>query len=151
MTLPNSSAPTQPARKLKLSGKQWLAVAGVAFLVVSLLAWLALKPGAPTEAAAVPADPIPVSIEELEVPDVYLFQHFLEELHRCYLEVGHEVSMQQLEREVGRDWDVAVMALMQYFHEGKCAEWDDYLRIPGRAAWMVAQVAPEPDPAEPGQ
>ena len=59
---------------------------------------------------------------EEEVPGAYLFQHFLGELHDCYRQIGQSISLPNLERQVGKEWGAAAVALMDYYRDGNCAE-----------------------------
>ena len=116
-----------------------IALLPAAVLAAFMGVWIAMASG--TEA---PPPPQPVKQEptakEEEVPGAYLFQHFLGELHDCYGQIGQSISLPNLERQVGKEWGGAAVALMDYYRDGNCAEGDRYLRIPGRAAWMIEQV-----------
>ena len=81
-----------------------------------------------------------IEVQELRIPEAYLFQHFLAELHDCYGQIGHSITLPALERQVGKEWGMAAVALVDYYTAGKCSENERYLRIPGRVAWMVDQV-----------
>ena len=115
------------------------AVAAV-LVLVGLWWWLVVSP---VETAAAPdAAPQQTAIEaqEIQIPEAYLFQHFLAELHDCYGQIGHSITLPALERQVGKEWGAAAVALVDYYEAGKCSEGKLYLRIPGRVAWMVDQV-----------
>ena len=92
----------------------------------------------PLPVAAEPA--VRPAFEGEEIPEAYLFQHFLEELHDCYRQIGQSISLPALEREVGKAWGEAAVALVGYYEEGNCAEQERFLRIPGRVSWMIVQV-----------
>ena len=123
---------------------KWAKIGGIGGVVlVGLLAlWWAVVPGS-VETAPAPdsalAQPARVE-EEIEIPDAYLYQHFLAELQDCYRQIGQSISLPKLEREVGKDWGEATLALAEYYIEDNCGEREEYLRIPGRAAWMIEQV-----------
>ena len=95
------------------------------------------------------AQPRVVEMDE-DIPEAYLFQHFLEELHDCYRQIGQSISLPALEREVGKAWGEAAVALAGYYDAGNCVEQDRFLRIPGRVSWMIVQVQ-EVVPQETGE
>ena len=109
-------------------------------VLVGLWWWLVVSP---VETGASP-DAAPrqtaIEVQELRIPEAYLFQHFLAELHDCYGQIGHSITLPELERQVGKEWGMAAVALVDYYTVGKCSENERYLRIPGRVAWMVDQV-----------
>ena len=125
---------------------KWAMVGGaISVFVVGLIAlWWVLVPGSVETAPALPETQESMQLaraeEEIEIPDAYLFQYFLTELQDCYRQIEQPISLPRLERQVGKDWDVATLALTDYYIEGKCQEEEFYLRIPGRAAWMIEQV-----------
>ena len=115
-------------------------VVAVAVLLAAFMGvWIAMASGTEEPPPPQPVEQAPPAKEE-EVPGAYLFQHFLGELHDCYRQIGQSISLPNLERQVGKEWGSAAVALMDYYRDGKCAEGDRYLRIPGRAAWMIEQV-----------
>ena len=126
------------AGKASAQGAKIAAVA-VAVLLAFMGVWIAMASGTEEPPPPQPVEQAPPPSEE-EVPGAYLFQHFLGELHDCYRQIGQSISLPNLERQVGKEWGAAAVALMDYYRDGKCAEGDRYLRIPGRAAWMIEQV-----------
>ena len=125
-----------------LTKKAKIAAAAVAAVLVLVGVWWWLVVS-PVETAALP-DPVPqlpvIEVQELQIPEAYLFQHFLAELHDCYGQVGQSITLPELERQVGKEWGAAAVALVDYYTAGKCSEKELYLRIPGRVGWMVDEV-----------
>lgn len=148
----------KPAKKMSFSvgslstrGKILAGVGAVGVAIVLLLGWMTMGMAETSDVAAAPQELEPVRQDDVEIPTAYLFQHFLDELHGCYQQIGHSTSRAELEVEVGKEWGEAVVALMEYYRIGNCFEGDYHPRIPGRVAWMINQVqAMEPAAAEEG-
>ena len=101
--------------------------------------WMSIDAAEEEEPAAVPARLQPPPEED--IPEAYLFQHFLSEMADCYDQVSQPVGLAQLERDIGREWGKAANALLDYYERGLCVEGAEHLRIPGRAGWLAAQAA----------
>ena len=125
-----------------LPKKAKMAAAAVAAVLVLVGLWWWLV-ASPVETGASP-DAAPqqtaIEVQELQIPEAYLFHYFLAELHDCYGQIGHSITLPELERQVGKEWGMAAVALVDYYTVGKCSEGELYLRIPGRVAWMIDQV-----------
>ena len=93
-----------------------------------------------SQPAPTPAPAQAQAAEPEDVPDVYLFQHFVAELGDCYDQTGQATSAAELEREIGREWEIAVEALLTQYRKGTCSEAAEFLRIPGRALWLADQI-----------
>ena len=132
MQSPLSRVPEKHRRKVVIG---LIAAAGLLAFFIYLLS-------ASSGEADVPPTPVPTPtpLEAIVVPDTYLYQHFLSELGDCYEQTGQPVSPAELERTIGRDWEIAVQALMTQYRDGTCVEAAEYLHIPGRALWMADQL-----------
>ena len=128
---------------------------GLTLMVITVWTWMGSGDETNAEASATSADAFPLlSTPNFQgryatnpdgryeqVPDVYLYQHFLRELGLCYEQIGQPVALPKLERQVGREWGMAAQALLDYYGEGHCSESEWHLLIPGRAGWLAAQAA----------
>ena len=134
---------------------RWVKITVPALALVGGLmgVWMWMALGTVEEAAAGEESvlpPVRVVQDDEHIPEAYLFQHFLEELHDCYRQIGQSISLPALERQVGKAWGEAAVALVGYYDAGNCAEQDRFLRIPGRVSWMIVQVQ-EVVPQETGE
>ena len=110
------------------------------FLVLAFVLYLFLSRADPEPESLAPPDLSRVVVVDELLHDVYLFGVFLEELGECYVATGQPQSLAELERAVGREWGLAVEALMLQYREDTCPEPEPYRRIPGRAVWLLDQV-----------
>ena len=126
-------------RVLKSHRGKSIALGAILILVLAFMGYVLFS--RPDPEPMVQAAPTQTLVAETELlHDVYLFGVFLEELGECYAATGQPQSLAELERAVGREWGLAVEALMQQYREDTCPEPDPYRRIPGRAVWLLDQV-----------